>query len=561
MSTENSRMPRPEGSTAVKERTAAPGSEADFDDIESFLRKEFQGKDGAPAFSDPLMAELARIVGQQGAAAAPAPVAARPAMPAAGDPFTASPAAKAQEAEVDPLLAFEEELRRFDAQTRVSAQPVEPVPEPAPPPSPVRGYEDFTARRDGDEPATAFPAGPVEPPMYDQQGYAQPQVYGQQQDDAAYPAGYPHAMRTDGAYPAEDEAYGAPVAAEETSRPRNKKVMMLLGGAAALAVIGVVGAVGFRSPTPTSGNAPVIAAKTSPVKERPADPGGVEISGQDRQVLARKTDEPKGPATVVSKEEQPVDLNQTPKREVSRVILAAPTQGGAANPPSAILMPPGAAQPGQEAASQPTAGGFEAKRVRSVKVTGDGEIVPSTAPSPPSRPATPSLASAGAPPLPTSAPAAPPSAPPAAKSDARPTTAARPPQTTTPQRPATPARPAPAAAEPADGNAPLSLRPPSGGTTASAPRTASASPATGGSGGFAVQLVAAGSDAEARSRIQQIRQRHAGALGSYSPSVREATVNGRTVYRVRVAGLSRESANTLCTRLKADGGSCFVAGN
>jgi hypothetical protein len=39
----------------------------------------------------------------------------------------------------------------------------------------------------------------------------------------------------------------------------------------------------------------------------------------------------------------------------------------------------------------------------------------------------------------------------------------------------------------------------------------------------------------------------------------KAEVGSRTVYRVRVKGLSSDDANTLCARLKAGGGSCFVA--
>ncbi|MBX9741531.1 MAG: SPOR domain-containing protein, partial [Beijerinckiaceae bacterium] len=35
----------------------------------------------------------------------------------------------------------------------------------------------------------------------------------------------------------------------------------------------------------------------------------------------------------------------------------------------------------------------------------------------------------------------------------------------------------------------------------------------------------------------------------------------KSVYRVRVTGLSSEEANSLCAKLKASGGSCFVARN
>jgi cell division protein FtsN len=76
-----------------------------------------------------------------------------------------------------------------------------------------------------------------------------------------------------------------------------------------------------------------------------------------------------------------------------------------------------------------------------------------------------------------------------------------------------------------------------------------------------VQLRAAPSESEARASANELRQRHAGALDGNTPSVRQATVDGRTVYRVRVGGLSREAATSMCNRIKADGGSCFVASN
>ncbi|MGL5137141.1 MAG: SPOR domain-containing protein, partial [Beijerinckiaceae bacterium] len=61
--------------------------------------------------------------------------------------------------------------------------------------------------------------------------------------------------------------------------------------------------------------------------------------------------------------------------------------------------------------------------------------------------------------------------------------------------------------------------------------------------------------------FNRVRSQHTGVLGSLAPNIRSAEVNGRSVYRVRVGNLSREDAVGLCERLKADGGSCFVARN
>ena len=563
MSTNSTRKELSGHDVAVMERPVA-----DVDTIEQFLREQFQskpvGKGGQGDFSDPLMAELARIVGQdtrpaQGAA---------PVMPKAHDPFAASSDA------LDPLRAFEEELRRFDEAHRPApaASEIVAAPEPVPELQAIPAPEIDVGLR-GVEPQY------VEP-QYVEPAYYEPVTVGQRHDAPQAEAVYPSApeVETYAAPAIEPEGVIAPDLSEEVAEGglRSRKVLMMLGGAAMIAVVGVVGSIAFGKKSPVSGEATVIAAKTTPMKEKPADPGGVEVPGQDRQVLAKKTEEPKGAAQVVTKEEQPVDLNQTPKREVSRVILAAPAQGTPPAQAAPIIMPQGS-QPAAAPAQPATAGGFEAKRVRSVKVNGDGEAAPAAAapvaPAVP-RPSTPTLATTPAPVAPAPKVEAPKVAE-TPKSDARPTTAARPVQqaaATTPQpvRPAAP-RPTPAPAPAADAggaDAPMSLRPPSGASPARpAPRTASATPAaaapapTGGSGGFSVQLAAPGSETEARATATRLKQRYSDALDGYTPGVRKAEVGDKTVYRVRVGGLTREDANELCTKLKSSGGSCFVASN
>ncbi|MCA0422994.1 MAG: SPOR domain-containing protein [Proteobacteria bacterium] len=545
--------------TTGQERPAISPTVADVDEIERFLREEFEARNAEkqPEFTDPLMAELARIVGQEARPVAAAP----PAMPPAHDPFAQ---AEAPGSANDPLRAFEEELRRFDAVNR------RPVQEP-----------EVAAVLGGVvQPAQAAPAypddfravGPAVAGHPASQPLPEPDFALLPQDQPVRMTG-PETLGPEGVV-AEDLAPVVPAA------PRSRKVMYLLGGAAAFAVIGVVGSIAFSNKKPMGSSVPVIAAKTQPAKEKPADPGGVEVPGQDRQVLARKTDEPVKPASLVTKEEQPVDLSQTPKREVSRVILAQPTQGspqGAASsaPAAPIIMPPGAAQPQQDAAQgQPTtAGGFEAKRVRSVKIGGDGSMVAAPAsPAPVPRPSTPTLASA---PPPAGAAVPKVEAPKAetpkaetpkaetpkvetAKSDARPVTAAR-----QQARPVAQA-PQPAASEGAD--APMSLRPPAAGAqrpvrTAAATSPAERSAPDAQGGGFAVQLAAPGSESEARRTASRLKQRYSNALDGHTPGVRKAAVGGRTVYRVRVGGLSRQDATEMCTRIKGDGGSCFVASN
>jgi cell division septation protein DedD len=97
-------------------------------------------------------------------------------------------------------------------------------------------------------------------------------------------------------------------------------------------------------------------------------------------------------------------------------------------------------------------------------------------------------------------------------------------------------------------------------------RTASITPpadpaekaATSG-GGFSVQLAVRPSDKEARAAFKELQTKYSGDLDGRSPLIKQADVNGKTVYRIRVGPLGREEANSLCTKLKSSGGQCFVA--
>ena len=79
------------------------------------------------------------------------------------------------------------------------------------------------------------------------------------------------------------------------------------------------------------------------------------------------------------------------------------------------------------------------------------------------------------------------------------------------------------------------------------------------SAGWAVQLAAPRSETEAKSDVKRLGARYASTLKGSKISVHEAVVDGVTVHRLRVVGLSRAGASALCASLKDDGGSCFVA--
>jgi cell division septation protein DedD len=97
---------------------------------------------------------------------------------------------------------------------------------------------------------------------------------------------------------------------------------------------------------------------------------------------------------------------------------------------------------------------------------------------------------------------------------------------------------------------------------ADAPATPAAPIRTASTGGsFTVQLAAEGSEDAARAKFNRMRSQYGSVLGSEQANIRSAEVNGRSVYRVRVGSMSREEAVSMCERLKASGGSCFVARN
>jgi hypothetical protein len=80
-------------------------------------------------------------------------------------------------------------------------------------------------------------------------------------------------------------------------------------------------------------------------------------------------------------------------------------------------------------------------------------------------------------------------------------------------------------------------------------------------GGFVVQLRAASSEQEARETFALMQRKHASELGGRRPIIRQAQVGGKTLWRLRVATTSKEDAVTLCTKLQAAGGACFVTKN
>ncbi len=79
------------------------------------------------------------------------------------------------------------------------------------------------------------------------------------------------------------------------------------------------------------------------------------------------------------------------------------------------------------------------------------------------------------------------------------------------------------------------------------------------SGGWAVQLAAPRTEAEAKSELERLNAKYASALSGETIGVHKALVKHETIYRLRVVGLSKANAAALCARVKGDGGDCFIA--
>ena len=79
------------------------------------------------------------------------------------------------------------------------------------------------------------------------------------------------------------------------------------------------------------------------------------------------------------------------------------------------------------------------------------------------------------------------------------------------------------------------------------------------SSGWAVQLAAPKTEAEAKSDAARLNAKYASALNGSTIGVHKAVIKGEAIYRLRVVGLSKADAAALCARLKGDGGECFIA--
>jgi hypothetical protein len=78
---------------------------------------------------------------------------------------------------------------------------------------------------------------------------------------------------------------------------------------------------------------------------------------------------------------------------------------------------------------------------------------------------------------------------------------------------------------------------------------------------WGVQLIGDASQTNALAAYHQLQKRYPSILGAYQPLVIQNRGKGASWYRVRIGTNTRESAQSVCSSLRAAGGSCLVQRN
>ena len=319
--------------------------------------------------------------------------------------------------------------------------------------------------------------------------------------------------------------------------PRRR--MVSVGAGIAVVAVAVTGALTYKGLSGSErGGVPVVQADSTPLKVAPKVADGVEIPDQNRQIYDPKGKK-EGQIKIVNREEQPLDV-----AEAARAAQGPGPAGGAL----------GGTTPGN--------GPFEAfgepRRVRTVAVK------PDAPPAPPAREAQADAAPTPIPTmvLPTDEP------PPPRASSTRQAAASLATATPTPVTP--PPAPTPVEAAPPK---PVAVKPPpkapqriatvapiAPDTTSSTATSDDAAVQNGPVSGFSVQLGVRSSAADAKAALRQMQAKYAQLAGK-PELIRQAEVNGKTIYRVRVGPLEKNAASSLCSSLQSAGGQCFVAKN
>jgi hypothetical protein len=370
----------------------------------------------------------------------------------------------------------------------------------------------------------------------------------------------------------------------EEPRPMRWKLAVSALALAGVAMIG--GVFALRGGVPgLKKDIPFIAAAQGPTKVAPPSDQTVTTSSDAGATLLHDNGKP-APVKVVNSEEQPVDLNAQAAATNSAASVA---QGGAPDPAltaiiNAPLVPPQPAAPPKGMTSEFP----DPKPVRTISLRPDGTPIGPVSPlDQPANNATATPAPVEQMSKPAVAPSAPQSTSPAPKSTSDAAGAAQPstPKIELPTKLSPPKSAARVAVGKTDTTAPdgtaqippgeaqnsapakpdKAAKKPKAGQVVDATETTGAiappvdATAATTSGGWSVQLAAPKSEAEAQSAMTRLNSKYSAELNGSAIGVHKAQVNGETIYRLRVSGLTKADAAALCARLKGEGGQCFIA--
>ncbi len=332
------------------------------------------------------------------------------------------------------------------------------------------------------------------------------------------------------------EAEAEAVVTEE-ARPRARLLPMWIL-LAAVVLVGVAWAVSDRYFDESGGveSVPLITAEETPVKVRPADPGGVEVLDRDKYVYKSLTDdEPDAesllpppeepmqrPSVEVSEAEALVDPAEPAEESMAEVIEAAPEPARPEEPDVAAVAPQEMqhqeTEQEMEEAAEPVVKNLPAELPEPATPEAE-ELLDAVTPEPKIVEAEPVPA-----PEPEPEPESAPEPEPAPESEAK---------------------AAPAAAETV--------------TETTAETTA----ATVDGPGFMVQVGSTQNEAAAGEELERLAKKHAALLGALDTVVVRADLGDKGVwYRMRVGPFAaRDEANDVCGQLKAVDVGCYVVAN
>jgi SPOR domain len=360
-------------------------------------------------------------------------------------------------------------------------------------------------------------------------------------------------------------------------RPTRWKIAVSALAFAGVAMIGAVFALRHGGPG-FSKDPPFIAAAQGPTKVAPPSDQTVSSSSDAGATLLHDNGKP-GAVKVVNSEEQPVDLNaQTSVNNPPPANSAAPTGATDATALAATINTPLVAPAPAGPPKGMNAEFPDPKPVRTISLRPDG--TPIAAATPPDQPASNANAAAA----PAEAPSTPAPSAPAPKTTSDATGVAQPstPKIELPTKLSPPKSAARVAVGKTDTTAPeATAQTPGAPTQDGAPAKAAKKPkatqvvdateTTGAitppvdataattSGGWSVQLAAPKSEAEAKSTATKLASKYSAELNGSQIGVHKAEVNGETIYRLRVSGLTKADAAAMCAKLKGEGGQCFIA--